>query len=91
MFDLAYHNNTKRLAEAIRELTASAATSVQILIDKGICTEAEWMATQVRVNAHLDQAIAAKQEEAEARIALMSPVSRMFYEITGEELSPKEE
>jgi hypothetical protein len=83
--------NMDKLQRAVVELTATALTNAQILIDKGICTEAEWESTKVRVEAHLDQATAAKREESLAAIAAMDPVTKLFFDVTGVDLSKVEE
>ena len=91
MFDFIASQNIEHLRKAVVDLTATAATNAQMLVEKDVCTEEEWTATKARVLAHMDQMGAAHREEKLAKLEAMSPVARAMYEAVGLDLSKPEE
>jgi hypothetical protein len=91
MFDFMASQDIERLRRAMLDLTATASANVMILVEKGICTEEEWLATKTRIVAQMDQAMAAAREEKLAKLESLSPVAKALYEATGLDLSKPEE
>lgn len=91
MFDFMASQDIERLRGALLDLTATASANTMILVEKGICTEEEWLTTKTRIVAQMDQAMARVREEKLAKLETLSPVARAVYEATGMDLSKPEE
>ncbi len=75
--------NYKEIQESIRKLAEMQLATIDLLVEKGVFTQEEWDRSHNKAISALDQHLAKKQEEFDAKMAACSFADQVVYKMFG--------